>query len=164
MAEKRMLSRTFLTSDSFLDMPHSTQIFYIMLGMAADDDGFVSSPKGVMRQCNVSQADLNTLVEQGYIIPFESGVIVIRHWRVNNNLRSDRHTQTKCMAEWDKLTLDASNAYALAGPGDPPVPMWGSAPDENGKPAGTKERKDKKATSAGRSGHNYNYHDEEGSL
>ena len=121
MAERRMINRDLVTSDPFLDMPTSARCLYFTLAVVADDDGFVSAPKSVMRQCGVSQDDLSLLVTKGYIIPFPSGVIVIRHWRLNNYLRSDRYIITRHLEERAMLTLDASGAYAMAQPRDPPV-------------------------------------------
>lgn len=128
MAERRMFCRDLVTADPFLDMPTSARCLYFTLSVVADDDGFVSAPKSVMRQCGVSQDDLSLLVTKGYIIPFDSGVIAIRHWRQNNYLRSDRYTITRHLEERAMLTLDASGAYAMAQPGDPPVPTPGQKP------------------------------------
>ena len=138
MAERRMINRDLVTSDPFLDMPTSARCLYFTLAVVADDDGFVSAPKSVMRQCGVSQDDLSLLVTKGYIIPFPSGVIVIRHWRLNNYLRSDRYIITRHLEERAMLTLDASGAYAMAQPRDPPVPTPGQkqTPPIPGIPSG----------------------------
>lgn len=120
-----MFSRDLVTSDPFLDMPTSARCLYFTLSVVADDDGFVSAPKSVMRQCGVSQDDLSLLVTKGYIIPFESGIIAIRHWRLNNYLRSDRYAITRHLEERALLTVDATGTYAMAQPGDPPVPVPG---------------------------------------
>lgn len=144
MAERRMFSRELVTSDLFLDMPPSAQVLYFLLAVVADDDGFVTSPKSVMRQCGASQDDMTVLIQQGYILSFDSGIIVIRHWRQNNYLRADRYTPSKCIKERAMLTLDASNAYIMASPGDPPVPVPGSKSpaDPNGTAAGRKRQED----------------------
>ena len=131
MAERRMFSRDFVTSDPFLDMPTSARCLYFTLSVVADDDGFVGAPKSVMRQCGVSQDDLSLLVTKGYIIPFQSGVVAIRHWRQNNYLRSDRYTITRYLEERAMLTVDASGAYAMAQPGDPPIPTPGQGQKQN---------------------------------
>lgn len=128
MAERRMFSRDLVTSDPFLDMPTSARCLYFTLSVVADDDGFVSAPKAVMRQCGVAQDDLTLLATKGYIIPFESGIIAIRHWRMNNYLRSDRYTITRHLEERAMLTVDATGAYAMAQPGNPPVPTPGQKP------------------------------------
>lgn len=131
-----MLSRDLVTSDPFLDMPTSARCLYFTLSVVADDDGFVSAPKSVMRQCGVSQDDLSLLVSKGYIIPFESGIIAVRHWRMNNYLRSDRYTITRHLEERAMLTVDATGTYAMAQSGDPPVPVPGqkAAPPAPGIP------------------------------
>lgn len=111
MAEKRMFAKTIVLSDAFLDMPMSARCLYFTLGMMADDDGFVSSPKAIMRQCGASQDDLNILVAKRYVLLFESGVIVIKHWRINNYLRQDRYIETTYLEEKSMLTLDGKGAY-----------------------------------------------------
>lgn len=111
MAEKRMFAKTIVLSDAFLDMPMSARCLYFTLGMLADDDGFVSSPKGIMRQCGASVDDLNILIAKRYVLTFDSGIIVIKHWRINNYLRQDRYTPTTYVEEKDSLTLDAKGAY-----------------------------------------------------
>ena len=87
MANKRMFSLDVIDTDKFLDMPASTQCLYFQLGMRADDDGFVSSPKKIVKIANCSEDDLRLLASKGYIIPFESGIIVITDWNVNNSIR-----------------------------------------------------------------------------
>ena len=111
MAEKRMFAKTIVLSDAFLDMPMSARCLYFTFGMLADDDGFVSSPKGIMRQCGASQDDLNILLAKRYVLAFESGVIVIKHWRINNYLRQDRYTETTYLEEKSTLSLDGKGAY-----------------------------------------------------
>ena len=128
MAEKRMFAKTIVLSDAFLDMPMSARCLYFTFGMLADDDGFVSSPKGIMRQCGASVDDLNILIAKRYVLAFESGIIVIKHWRINNYLRQDRYTPTTYVEEKETLSLDAKGAYVESGeapvgipPGRPPV-------------------------------------------
>jgi len=111
MAEKRMFAKTIVLSDAFLDMPMSARCLYFTFGMLADDDGFVSSPKAIMRQCGASKDDLNILLSKRYVLAFESGVIVIKHWRINNYLRTDRYIETTYLEEKSTLTLDAKGAY-----------------------------------------------------
>lgn len=127
MAEKRMFAKTIVLSDAFLDMPMSARCLYFTFGMLADDDGFVSSPKGIMRQCGASMDDLNILITKRYVLAFDSGIIVIKHWRINNYLRQDRYTPTTYVEEKETLSLDAKGAYVEAGeaasgipPGIPP--------------------------------------------
>lgn len=105
MANRRMFSLSVIDTDKFLDMPVSSQLLYFHLGMRADDDGFVSSPKRIARTTNCGDDDLKILATKGYIIPFESGVVVIRHWRQNNQLRSDRYRETVCKNEKATLSI-----------------------------------------------------------
>lgn len=123
MAEKRMFAKSIVLSDAFLDMPMSARCLYFTLGMLADDDGFVSAPKSIMRQCGASQDDMSILIAKRYILAFESGVIVIKHWRINNYLRADRYVETTYLEEKNTLSLDKKGAYTEAGipPGIPSI-------------------------------------------
>ena len=89
MAERRMFAKTIIDSDSFLDMPLSTQALYFHLSMRADDDGFLNNSKKIQRMVGCSDDDLKLLIAKRFIIPFESGVVVIKHWRIHNYIRSD---------------------------------------------------------------------------
>ena len=111
MAERRMFAKSIVLSDAFLDMPLSARCLYFTLGMLADDDGFVGSPKGIMRQCGASQDDMMVLLQKRFILAFESGVIVIKHWRMNNYLQSDRHKKTTYLEELETLDIDNKGAY-----------------------------------------------------
>ena len=113
MAQKRMFSKTIIDSDSFLDMPHSTQLLYFHLSMRADDDGFINNCKNIMRMIGCKDDDLKILIAKNFIIPFESGVIVIKHWRIHNYIQSDRYTETKYKEEKATLFLDENKAYTL---------------------------------------------------
>ena len=115
MAEKRMFAKSIVLSDAFIDMPMSARCLYFTMGMLADDDGFVSAPKSIMRQCGASQDDMAILIQKRYVLAFESGVIVIKHWRINNYLRQDRYTETTYLEEKSTLTLDAKGAYTELG-------------------------------------------------
>ena len=114
MAERRMFAKTIVLSDAFLDMPLSARCLYFTLGMFADDDGFVNSPKGIMRQAGCSEDDMKVLLAKKFLLAFESGVIVIKHWRINNYLQNDRYTPTKYGEEKATLTLDENMAYREA--------------------------------------------------
>ena len=114
MAEKRMFAKSIVLSDAFLDMPMSSRCLYFTLGMLADDDGFVGSPKSIMRQCGASEDDMRVLISKRYVLAFESGVIVIKHWRINNYLRSDRYSKTTYVEELESLKLDKKGAYTEA--------------------------------------------------
>ena len=104
MAERRMFAKSIVTSDDFLDMPTSARCLYFTLGMFADDDGFVNSPKSIMRQVGATSDDMNILLVKKYVIAFESGVIVIRHWRIHNYVRGDRYNETIHLEEKNQLT------------------------------------------------------------
>lgn len=114
MAQKRMFDKTITNSDEFLDMPDSSQNLYFHLSMNADDDGFVNNWKSIMRMTGHKEDDLKVLVAKQFIIPFDSGVIVIRHWRINNYLRNDRYVETKFKDEKSKLSLDDNLVYQMA--------------------------------------------------
>ena len=111
MAERRMFAKSIIDSDVFLDMPQSTQLLYFHLAMRADDDGFVNSPKTIMRVVGAKTDDLNVLFSKKFLIPFESGIVVIRHWRIHNYIRSDRYKETSYQREKSLLFLDKNNAY-----------------------------------------------------
>ena len=113
MAERRMFAKTIVLSDAFLDMPMSARCLYFTLGMFADDDGFVNAPKAIMRQCGASEDDMRVLIARKFVILFESGVIVIKHWRINNYLRSDRYTETKHIDEKNSIVIESNGAYHL---------------------------------------------------
>lgn len=114
MAERRMFAKTIVTSDAFLDMPIGARCLYFTLGMFADDDGFVNNPKAIMKQVGASDDDMRVLVAKKFILPFESGVIVIKHWRINNYLRNDRYQETKYFEEKSTLEIDENGAYTSA--------------------------------------------------
>lgn len=106
-----MFAKSIVLSDAFLDMPLSARCLYFTLGMLADDDGFIGNPKSIMRQCGASQDDMIILLQKRYILSFESGVIVIKHWRLNNYLQGDRHKTTTYVEEKSELALDEKGAY-----------------------------------------------------
>lgn len=114
-----MFAKTIVLSDAFLDMPMSARCLYFTLGMLADDDGFVNAPRSIMRQCGASDDDMKMLIAKKFVLLFESGVIVIKHWRINNYLRNDRYVATKYGDEKAKLNLDENNAYTLSESGIP---------------------------------------------
>lgn len=113
MAGKRMFARSIIDSDVFLDMPLTTQALYFHLGMQADDDGFVASPKKLVRMIGASQEDMQELIKKNFIIPFASGVIVIRHWKVNNYIPNDRYKPTLYRDEYSGLTVNENGVYKL---------------------------------------------------
>jgi len=111
MALRRMFSLVVVDTDRFLEMPSSARLLYYDLGMRADDDGFVASPKKMMKMTGASDDDLKLLIAKGYIIPFESGVCVITDWKQNNYLRSDRYTETVYKVEKALLSCDENQSY-----------------------------------------------------
>lgn len=113
MAERRMFAKTIIDSDAFLDMPLSTQALYFHLSMRADDDGFINSPKKVQRMVGCGDDDLKLLIAKNFLIPFESGVVVIKHWKIHNYIRNDRYKPTVYKEEKSQLYLKSNNAYTL---------------------------------------------------
>ena len=111
MAERRMFAKTIIDSDAFLDMPVTARLLYYDLSMRADDDGFVNSPKKIMRMIGASPDDLSILALRKFVLPFESGVVVIKHWRIHNYIRKDTYSETKYKEEKATLELDENNAY-----------------------------------------------------
>ena len=113
MAQKRMFSLNVVDTDNFLEMPISSRLLYYELGMRADDDGFVSNWKKILAFTGLKEDDLKVLIAKKYIIPFDSGVIVIRQWRMNNYLRNDRFNPTQYQKELSELDLDENNIYNM---------------------------------------------------
>lgn len=113
MAQRRMFAQTIIDSDAFLDMPNTSQLLYFHLAMRADDDGFINKPKGIMRIVGAKDDDLKVLITKKFIIPFESGVVVIKHWRIHNYIQKDRYIETKYKDEKSQLDYDENNAYKL---------------------------------------------------
>lgn len=114
MAERRMFAKSIIDSDFFLDMPQSTQLLYFHLSMRADDDGFINNPKSIMRNVKCNEDDLKLLTAKQFIIPFESGVVVIKHWRIHNYIKSDRYKSTIYQEEKSCLSLE-NNTYIMSG-------------------------------------------------
>ena len=110
MAEKRMFTKRITDSDSFLDMPMSTQCLYFHLNMNADDDGFVNNPKRIQRMIGASDDDVKILLSKSFVLCFDNGVIVIKHWRMHNTLRKDRYKPTDYQEEFKMLGLKG-NSY-----------------------------------------------------
>ena len=111
MANKRMFSKQITASDAFVDMPVSTQLLYFHLNMEADDDGFVSNPKRVMRMLNVGDDDIKILLAKRFILAFESGVVVIKHWLLHNAVRKDMYKRTQYIEEKKGLKIKDNGVY-----------------------------------------------------
>lgn len=113
MANRRMFSKSVVDTDLFLELPISAQALYFHLGMAGDDDGFVSAPKKIIRSVGCSGSDLQSLVDAGFAIQFSSGVIVITDWLANNCIKSDRYHESSCVEEKSLLSVGKNGRYTL---------------------------------------------------
>lgn len=111
MAQRRMFSLKIIDTDLFLEMPHSTRLLYYELSMRADDDGFISSPKKILKMVGCSDDDFKILLSKKYLIPFESGVCVVRHWKIHNYIQKDRYSQTVYLQEKNQLHEDENGMY-----------------------------------------------------
>ncbi len=116
MAEKRMFTKSIIDSDLFLEMPLSTQALYFHLGMRADDEGFINSPKKIIRAVNCNEDDLKLLISKGFVICFDSGIIVITHWNMHNHIQKDRFKPTIYETEKALLTSKSNKEYTLKEP------------------------------------------------
>ena len=113
MAKRRMFSQQITDSDAFLDMPLSTQALYFHLGMSADDDGFLNNPKRTMRLIGASEDDLKLLIAKNFVIAFDSGIMVIKHWKINNYIPKDRYKPTVYSEEMSMLSEKENRAYTF---------------------------------------------------
>ena len=113
MAERRMFSKTIIDSDAFLDMPQSSQLLYFHIAMRADDEGFINNPKKIQRMIGSLDDDLKILITKNFIIPFETGVIVIKHWNIHNYIQNDRFKKSVYIDERSKLTIKNNDVYTL---------------------------------------------------
>ena len=111
MADRRMFSKTIIDSDAFLDMPLSTQALYFHLSMRGDDDGFINNPKKIQRMLGCTDDDAKLLIAKCFIIPFDSGVVVIKHWRIHNYIRADRYKETIYQQEKQQLVMKDDKEY-----------------------------------------------------
>lgn len=145
MAKKRMFSLSVIDTDNFLSMPMSSRLLYYELGMRADDDGFVDNWRKILMFTGLKEDDLKILIARQFIIPFETGVIVIRHWRLNNYLRNDRYTQTNYLKEKSQLDFEENGVYSLKNKaGIPLVDADKNSIDKNSINKKRKEEKRKK--------------------
>lgn len=120
MAQKRMFNNSVVGSDSFLEMPDSSQNLYFHLSMRADDDGFVDNWKSIMRMTGKKEDDLKILISKSFILPFESGILVIKHWKLNNYIQKDRYKETIHTSEKALLSTNRKDRmyYELTYNGD----------------------------------------------
>ena len=115
MAEKRMMSKSIIETDKFMDMPMSAQCLYFHLLLRADDDGFIVSPKRTMRSIGCTDDDMKILIAKSYVLAFESGVIVVKHWRIHNYVKRDRYKQSS-IPESKLIMLDKNREYQYLEP------------------------------------------------
>lgn len=113
MARRRMFNLDIIDTDSFIEMPQSSRLLYYELCMRADDDGFVSSPKKIQRVVGCSDDDFKVLITKRFIIPFETGIVVIRHWKIHNYIQKDRYKETLYSDEKSLLTQEENGTYKL---------------------------------------------------
>lgn len=113
MAQRRMFSKDITTSDVFVDMPSSSQLLYFHLGMEADDDGFLGNARMLSRAYGMNNDDLKLLEAKGFVISFPTGVTVIKDWKINNQIRKDRHKPTIYQEEKSLLTVDINGSYLV---------------------------------------------------
>lgn len=114
MANKRMFTMKIVDSDAFLDMPLSTQCLYFHLNMRADDDGFVGNTKRIMRTIGASEDDLKILLAKRFLLSFDDGIVVIKHWWMHNTLMKDRYHETVYVDEKKSLGIKQNKAYTLS--------------------------------------------------
>lgn len=114
MAEKRMFSKKIIESDAFLEMPPRSQNLYIHLCMNADDDGFVNNVKSIQQLCNTNKKDFQILLDKRFVLQFESGVVVIKHWKMQNYIPPDRKKETDYKDELEKLITKPNRAYTMS--------------------------------------------------
>ena len=112
MAERRMFAKTIIDSDMFLDMPVTAQLLYFHLSMRADDDGFINKPKTIMRMCSAKEDDMSILIAKQFVIPFESGIVVIKHWKIHNYIQKDRYKPSS-FEEKNKVVCGEGMIYRL---------------------------------------------------
>ena len=153
MANRRMFSKKITETDFFLDMPMSAQCLYFHLNMSADDDGFIGNAKTIRRMVGASEDDFKLLMAKEFIIPFESGVVVIKDWKVHNYIRSDRYNKTVYTEEKRQLTENENGQYELGMTnGIPVVDQMDTqvrlGKDRLGKDSKTYEPKENKPSSA----------------
>ncbi|MCD8363009.1 MAG: hypothetical protein LUC98_08635 [Lachnospiraceae bacterium] len=152
MANRRMFSLDVVDTDAFLEMPLTTQALYFHLGLHADDDGFVSAPKKVLKMTGCKDDDLRVLISKNYIIPFDSGIIVITNWKENNYLSPDRYKPTRFQKELGLLS-ENNRVYQLSTNGIPTVNQSGGSwytQEREGEESREEERKDKSKSAQAR--------------
>lgn len=120
MADKRMLARTIIESDPFMNMPAEAQMLYVHLNLAADDDGFVSNPRTVMRSCGASEDSMKLLIAKKFVLAFQKGddfIYLIKHWKIHNTIQKDRYKASNFRDLLREVYLDENKAYSMT-PGE----------------------------------------------
>jgi hypothetical protein len=140
MANKRMFSLQIVDTDAFLEMPMSSQLLYFHLAMRADDEGFVGNPKRVIKMIGSSEDDFKVLIAKRFLLTFESGVVVIKHWLIHNTIRMDRFSPTNYKEEKDSLFIKENKAYTDTATNGQPI---GNQPATQDKISKDKLSKDK---------------------
>lgn len=134
MAERRMFAKTIIDSDMFLDMPLSAQALYFHLSMRADDDGFLNNSQKIIRMINASKNDFDMLLIKKFIIQFDDGVCVIKHWRIHNYIRNDRYKPTMYQEQAKCLTVNSNKSYSLVVENEAERDSYNSSVSYNGIP------------------------------
>ena len=111
MAKRRMFSLDIIDTDLFMEMPQSSRLLYYELCMRADDDGFVSSPKKIMKMVGCNEDDFRVLTTKQFIIPFDTGIVVIKHWKIHNYIQKDRYKETIYLDEKNELYQEKNGMY-----------------------------------------------------
>lgn len=136
MAERRMFTQKIIDSDAFLDMPLTTQALYFHLNMRADDDGFINNPKKICRMIGASEDDLKLLIAKRFVLAFEKGVIVIKHWRMHNLIRKDRYSPTQYEDEFMSLDIKDNGSYTEKMPQIQGIEEYGNQMATSWQPVG----------------------------
>lgn len=113
MANKRMINKTITESDAFLDMPITAQNLYFHLNMNADDEGFINAPNMVVRTCSANKDDLEVLLLKKFLLAFDNGIYVIKHWRIHNTIRKDKTKETNYKDQKNELEIDKNGSYTM---------------------------------------------------
>lgn len=131
MADKRMLARTIIESDPFMNMPADSQMLYVHLNLAADDDGFVANPRTVMRMCGASEDSMKLLIAKKFVLSFQKGddfIYLIKHWKIHNTIQKDRYKASNFRNLLREVYLDENKAYSMT-PGEGKRPALPSTLD-----------------------------------
>jgi len=132
MAQRRMFSKKIVETDFFMEMSPTAKLLYFYLNMSADDDGFVGNPKTIKLISGATDDDLKILIAKQFIIPFDSGVIVIKDWKIHNYIRNDRYNETQYLEEKKQLVITENGTYSKVGIPDD-IPTVSTGKDRLGK-------------------------------